>query len=119
MAILPFKPFPTKPMPDQKAELDFLDSDFSKLMEVWGNGNPKLGFILFQRVTLRLEYARTKHPVFAEGKYQALGVIGAEYQELEYAVEHESPQRQEDEALDVITSPLRFAIGEHEIAEGA
>lgn len=30
----------------------------------------------------RLSEARGKHPVFAEGKYHALGVIGEEYREL-------------------------------------
>jgi hypothetical protein len=33
----------------------------------------------------RLSEARGKHPVFAEGKYHALGVIGEEYRELVYA----------------------------------
>ena len=41
----------------------------------------------------RLSEARGKHPVFAEGKYHALGVIGGEYRELVHAVEHETPER--------------------------
>ena len=41
----------------------------------------------------RLSEARGKHPVFAEGKYHALGVIGEEYRELVYAVEHEAYPR--------------------------
>mgnify|MGYP007127992568 CR=1 FL=1 len=57
----------------------------------------------------RLSEARGKHPVFAEGKYHALGVIGEEYRELVYAVEHR------DEALDVAVTALRLWLGEHKV----
>lgn len=56
-----------------------------------------------------------KHPVFAEGKYHALGVIGEEYRELVYAVEHETPERIRDEALDVAVTALRLWLGEHKV----
>ena len=65
----------------------------------------------------RLSEARGKHPVFAEGKYHALGVIGAEYHELEKAVEYESAERMADEALDVAVTALRFWCGEHEVGQ--
>lgn len=61
----------------------------------------------------RVEEARLKHPVFAEGAFHALGVIESEFHELEYAVEHESEERQKDEALDVIATCIRFLCGEH------
>lgn len=60
----------------------------------------------------RLSEARGKHPVFAEGKYHALGVVGAEYHELEHAVEYETPERIRDEALDVAVTALRLWLGE-------
>lgn len=60
-----------------------------------------------------LALAREKHPVFAEGRYHALGVIRGEYGELEYAVEHESQRRQRAEALDVAITAIRFYLGEH------
>ena len=63
----------------------------------------------------RLSEARGKHPVFAEGKYHALGVIGEEYRELVYAVEHETPERIRDEALDVAVAALRLWLGEHKV----
>ena len=63
----------------------------------------------------RLSEARGKHPVFAEGKYHALGVIGEEYRELVYAVEHETPERIRDEALDVAVTALRLWLGEHKV----
>lgn len=62
----------------------------------------------------RLSEARGKHPVFAEGKYHALGVIGEEYHELVIAVEKETPERMRDEALDVAVTALRMWAGEHE-----
>lgn len=62
----------------------------------------------------RLSEARGKHPVFAEGKYHALGVIGAEYEELTRSVERETPERMKDEALDVAVTALRMWAGEHE-----
>lgn len=61
----------------------------------------------------RLAHAREKHPVFAEGAFHALGIIKDEFDELEHAVEHESRQRQVDEALDVIATCIRFVLGEH------
>lgn len=61
----------------------------------------------------RLSEARGKHPVFAEGKYHALGVVGAEYHELEHAAEYETPERIRDEALDVAVMALRLWLGEH------
>ena len=51
----------------------------------------------------------------AEGKYHALGVIGEEYRELVYAVEHETPERIRDEALDVAVTALRLWLGEHKV----
>ena len=66
----------------------------------------------------RLSEARGKHPVFAEGKDHALGVIGAEYHEREKAVEYESAERMADEALDVAVTALRLWCGEHEVDDG-
>lgn len=69
---------------------------------------------LFQKIEERLAHARKKHPVFAEGKYHALSVIGDEFRELEHAVLHESAERQMDEALDVAITALRFVQREYE-----
>ena len=46
-----------------------------------------------------------------------MGVIGDEFRKLEQAVEHESRARQEDEALDVIATCLRFLAGEDALKE--
>ena len=72
---------------------------------------------LFQKIEERLAHARNKHPVFAEGKYHALGVIGEEFRELEHAVIYESDERQKDEALDVAITAIRFVQEEHRHGE--
>ena len=71
-------------------------------------------FKLFQEIAGRVGHARQKHPLFAEGKFHALGVIENEFRELEYAIEHESEDRQRDEALDVIATCIRFLCRDHE-----
>ncbi len=83
----------------------------------FGNGDVGRGRQALFMLAKRLEEATEKHPVFAEGPFQALGVIGAEFRELEVAVEHESPDRQFDEALDVATTAMRFVNGEHKLPE--
>lgn len=79
----------------------------------FGNGDAGKGRQAIFMLARRIEEAREKHPVFAESPFQALGVIGAEFRELEVALEHESPDRQFDEALDVAATAMRFVNGEH------
>lgn len=84
-----------------------------KLFRGLGNRNEDLASRILFAICVRLEHARKKHPVFAEGKFHALGVIESEFRELEYAVEHEAEDRQRDEALDVIATCVRFLCDEH------
>lgn len=80
-----------------------------------GDGDVWKGEMLVKNIASRLYHARRKHGVFAEGAPHALGVIHAEYLELEQAVEHgEGREREKDEALDVIATAARFWMGEHE-----
>ena len=91
--------------------------DVVELMEsalFFGNGGQRDGAAMIAARARRMSEARQKHPVFAEGKYHALGVIGAEYEELVRAVERETPERIRDEALDVAVTALRLGAGEHE-----
>lgn len=83
---------------------------------ILGKGSVKSGRVLTAALAKRMGEARGKHPVFAEGRYHALGVIGEEYRELVHAVEHETPERIRDEALDVAVTALRLWLGEHEEA---
>lgn len=113
MSVIPFEPIRQTESELTLATPDYQDADFTKMLAVWGNGNSDAGMAIFQALTMRLVHARRMHPLFAEGKYRALGVIGSEYQELEYAVGHESPQRQIEEAKDVAATVIRFLNGEH------
>ena len=81
----------------------------------FGNGDIRRGQQAIFMLARRLEEARGKHPLFAEGQYQGVGVIGAEFREPEYAVENESGARQLDEALDVACTAMRFVNGEHRL----
>ena len=83
-----------------------------------GNGSAAAGHRLLEAIARRVSEARRKHPVFAEGKYHALGVIGKEYQEVVQAVEKETCERMYQELLDLITTSIRAANGEHEVGHG-
>ncbi len=83
-----------------------------------GNGSAAAGHRLLEAIARRVSEARRKHPVFAEGKYHALGVIGEEYQEVVQAVEKETCERMYQELLDLITTSIRAANGEHEVGHG-
>lgn len=74
-----------------------------------------VGYKTLDAICQRIKEARQKHawPDEALGKYQALGVIGAEFRELEHAVEKESDERIKDELLDVIVTAIRMYQGEH------
>lgn len=71
----------------------------------------------FEQLVLTLysgiDIARSKHPRFAEGKYEALGVISQEVKEFTEAVERESDKRSIEEALDVMVTCARYLAGEH------
>ena len=85
-----------------------------KMYRGLGNNDEDAASGILTAICARIEHARKKHPVFAEGKYHALDVIESEFHELEYAIEHESDERQRDEALDVIATCIRFLCREHE-----
>jgi len=87
---------------------------------IFGNGDIHKGRDLIFYLAERLHIARQKHPwpEHAYGPYQALGVIGEEFHELEQAVLKESPERQKSEATDTAICCLRYIIGEHIVEEG-
>ena len=123
MAVLPFSPKASLPAakaaaPDVQPCFQSAEGvDYARILEVLGNGKPAMGLAILCNVAARLVYARAEHPRYAEGAYEALGVIGAEFHKLEQAVEHESRARQEDEALNVIATCLRFLAGEDSLKE--
>lgn len=81
--------------------------------DTFGNGDAERGFDILRGIASTLDHARDKHPTYAEGPYHALGVIHAEFRELEHAVEHEPEARQRAEARDVIATCVRYLNEEY------
>lgn len=88
-------------------------------LEIIGNGTAIRGEQVLYRLAEAMREARCKHPVFADGIYQALGRVGAEYGDVVQAVEKlESPERVETEALHLLVTTVRLLNREHETHEG-
>ena len=61
----------------------------------------------------RVKAAENKHPDFADGIYQGVGVIGEEYGELCQALNKvQGEERVMDEALDLLCVVWRFCRGD-------
>ena len=85
-------------------------------MRILGNGKSGAGYALLYTIVKALHRARKLHPVFAEGKYQALGRVSAEVGELVRAVEKcEGTEREKAEIIDSIVVLIRMWLGEHEV----
>lgn len=70
------------------------------------------GKLLFALIA-RLAKAQEKHPEFADGIYQGVGVIGEEYGELCQALNKgEGEARVMDEAFDLLCVAWRFCRGD-------
>ena len=66
------------------------------------------GKVLFALIS-RIATAEKKHPEFADGMYQGVGVLGEEYGELCQALnKREGEERAMDEALDLLCVAWRF-----------
>lgn len=80
--------------------------------------NQSFGTAIAYNLSVRLAEAERKHPVFAEGIYQALGRIGEEYGELVQAVNHnEGMDRIMSEAYDTLAVLVRFIRGDWKTEE--
>lgn len=70
------------------------------------------GRVLFSLIS-RIAKAEAKHPDFADGIYQGVGVIGEEYGELCQALNKgQGEARVMDEALDLLCVVWRFCRGD-------
>lgn len=88
-------------------------------LSIVGNRNARAGEWLLFGLAGELEAAREKHPVFAEGMYEALGRVGAEYGELIQSVEKGEPgERVRQEALHLLVTTVRLLNGEYESKDG-
>ena len=85
----------------------------AQIFEQFGNGDPEKGRDIAGRIAERLIHARQKHPTFAIGRYHALGEMNKEFVEFGKAVEDESPERQDEEALDCTAVTFRWLGGEY------
>lgn len=85
----------------------------TEVMEILGNGNIARGFALLHGIVKGLYRARKLHPVFAKGKYEALGSVTAEVGEYARAIQKgEGIDREKDELLDVIIVAIRAWLDE-------
>ena len=57
--------------------------------------------------------AGEKHPLYAEGKYQALGVVQSEIAEFLKAIERGTDEEAVSEAKDAVVTLQRFILGHH------
>lgn len=68
---------------------------------------------LFFELINRVAEAEKKHPDFADGIYQGVGVVGEEYGELCQALnKNQGEERVMDEALDLLCVAWRFCRGD-------
>ena len=68
---------------------------------------------LYRSLAARAVEAEKKHPVFSDGIYQGVGVIGEEYGELCQALnKQQGEERIMDEALDLLCVVWRFCRGD-------
>ena len=78
-----------------------------------GGKKKKPDFGLFVKLADRVKAAEKKHPDFADGIYQGVGVIGEEYGELCQALnKNQGEERVMDEALDLLCVVWRFCRGD-------
>ena len=85
---------------------------------ILGNGEPARGYEMIDRLCEVIRTAREKHPRFAEGKWQALGVINGEVGEFARAIlKNEGEDREIAEAFDSVATLWRFILGEHKTGD--
>lgn len=76
-------------------------------------GSMELDVPLLMKLAERVKAAEEKHPDFADGIYQGVGVIGEEYGELCQALnKNQGEDRVMDEALDLLCVVWRFCRGD-------
>ena len=90
---------------DSRIIINLTDDDKQKSLTMDG----KVLFALIDRIAK----AEKKHPGFADGIYQGVGVIGEEYGELCQALnKNQGEERVMDEALDLLCVVWRFCRGD-------
>lgn len=68
---------------------------------------------LVSNMLSNIDYAKDKHKHYAEGKYQALGVVQSEIAEFLKAIERGTDEEAVAEAKDAVVTLQRFILGHH------
>lgn len=98
----------------KQAELQSADkSVFKGMATIFGADDELRGFVLLNALALSLERSRAQNPLFAGGAPQALGQIGAAYDDLARAVEKGSVNEQFDKIMLLATAVMRMLANEH------
>lgn len=90
-------------------EIRFPDTVINNMLTTLGNGSKEIGYARLVEICERLIHARAKHSWDGYNKKDGFNAIFGEFEELGLAVRIETPERQHDEALDVIATAIRFA----------
>lgn len=85
----------------------FAQEEIEKALKTLGNGDFVKGRNTILLLATRMAFARKKHP-----KFGGMRCIMSEVGELIYATDHETHNRAKDEAIDVITTLIRFLNNE-------
>lgn len=90
----------------------FADNLLSNAFTTIGNGDLERGRNIVLQLAARLTYARVAHPSFCLSGGSAYKVIESEWDEFTLEMARNDQLRAEDEAMDVITTLVRFMNGE-------
>ena len=93
------------------------DISYTRMRLAFGNGDMVRGKKVLEELTLQLEHARTKHPVFewmGRGPKWAAGKLADELSELHRAISLEGPKREKEEAKDCVVVGVRIINREFE-----
>lgn len=98
-------------MTDAQKDCSETRTAFELLRKDFGNGDIARGACWLRRISSRLRDSRRREPVFAEGKYHALGKIEERQKELSAAILKNDFAQQK--AVELIVATMRFLNGEH------
>lgn len=90
--------------------------NYRKIENTLSNGDWKKGRKIMSKIAERLDHARTKHPKEEWHKmdvYEAMKALLDEIDEVRIAIKKETPERVQDELLDVIAVSLRILNKEY------
>ncbi len=97
-------------------EKEITNINYRKIEEAFSNDNWKKGRKIMSEIAERLDHARKKHPKEEWQKmdvYEAMKALLDEIDEVRIALKKETPERVQDELLDVIAVAFRILNKEY------